>query len=62
MLNIVSNRLIANDEVVIDIVDNGTFDIGVPLQHVEEHRTATDKRLDVCGVVPTAEIGWQQRF
>ncbi len=60
LLNIVSNRLIANDKVMVDVIDDSTLDVRMLLQHVEEHGSTTYKRLNVSSIVPIIKVSWQQ--
>ena len=62
LLNIVSNRLIANDKVMVDVIDDSTLDVRMLLQHVEEHGSPTYKRLNVSSIVPIIKVSWQQCF
>ncbi len=62
LLNIISNRLVTNDKVMVDVIDDSMLDVRVLLQHVEEHGSTANKRLNVCSIVPIIKVSWQQCF
>ena len=46
-------------EVWIDIIDDCTGDVWVILEHMKQHCTTTNKRLNISYILKIVEIGWQ---